>query len=389
MEEPKEIIMQKCKNCGIVKPHTKEFFKVDNRVPSGLRKVCRVCSYKYKKKVKPVPKEGFRFCLHCHRELPETDRYFPTDKSCKTGLKGTCRECSPSYKNFLEEGQVTWNVWTKEENEIFAERYPLYTNEELIEKFYPEETYKGLGDKANYRKLHKTQETKLRMNKIKSINFMGENAPNWGMRMSDETKKKLSIAKKGKYTGTDSKIYGIKRSQEICDNLSKRNIESGYWSGDNNPRHEDPLFGEENGRWKGGVKIVYEFLRGNIAQWKRDSMKACDYRCVISGKPFDNIHHLYSFKRIVEEIFETLQLPIYQTMGEYTEEERESMLNLLDKLHKKYGLGVCLTENIHKLFHHTYGYFDNTPEQFDEFKERYVKGEFKQMNYNIEEEEAI
>lgn len=371
-----EVIMQKCKNCGEVKPHTKEYFKIDNRVPSGLRKVCKVCSYKYKKQVKPIPKKGFRFCLHCKRELPETDRYFPADKGCKTGLKGTCRECSPSYKNFLEEGQITFRVWSKEENDIFAVRYPLYTNEELIEKFYPEEMYKGLCDRASRKDIHKTKETKLRMNAIKSINFMGENAPNWGTHMSDETKMKLSIAKKGKYTGTDSKIFGIKRSQEICDNLSKRNIESGYWSGENNPRHETPLFGEENGRWKGGVKIVYEFLRGNIAQWKRDSMESCNYKCVLSGVNFDNIHHLYSFKRISEEIFEILKLPIYQTMGEYTEEERKSMLDLSNELHKKHGLGICLSKELHTLFHHTYRYFDNTPEQFNEFKQRYLKDEF-------------
>jgi len=384
-----EIIMKKCKHCGELKPHTSDYFTKDSRVPSGLRNVCKVCAYTYKKKVKPIPKEGFRFCSDCGRELPETDRYFPTDKKCKTGLRNVCRECNPSYKNFLKEGQITFRVWSKEENEIFAERYPNYTNEELMEKFYPKETYKTLGDRANYRDIHKTQETKLRMNKIKSINFMGENAPNWGTHMSEETKKKLSIAKKGKYTGTDSKIYGIKRSQEICDNLSRLNIERGLWNGNLNPRHVDPLFGEENGRWKGGVKIVYEFLRGNIAQWKRDSMENCNYKCVLTDAPFDNIHHLYSFKRIVEEIFETLNLPIYQTMGEYTEEERGNMLNLLNDLHKEYGLGVCLSKEMHTLFHHTYGYFDNTPEQFLEFKQKYLDGEFKQQLNNIITEEAI
>lgn len=370
-----EVIMQECKNCGEVKPHTKEYFTIDTRVPSGLRKVCKVCSYKYKKQVKAIPKAGFRFCNKCKRELPETDRYFPTDKGCKTGLRNVCRECNPSYKNFLEEGQITFRVWTKEENNIFAERYPHYSNEELIERYYPEETYKSLGDRASRRDIHKTVETKLRMNKIKSINFMGENAPNWGTHMSEETKKRLSIAKKGKYTGTDSKIFGIKRSQEICDNLSKRNIENGYWAGETNPRHINPLFGEDNGRWIGGVKIVYEFLRGNIAGWKRDSMESCNYKCVVTGEDFDHIHHLYSFKAIAEEVFEILKYPIHQNMGDYSEDERLCLLSTLHELHKKYGLGVCLTREIHEIFHDVYGYFNNTQEQFEEFKSKYIKDE--------------
>jgi len=47
-------------------------------------------------------------------------------------------------------------------------------------------------------------------------------------------------------------------------------------------------------------------------------------------------------------------------------------LNLINytciELHYKYGLGVCLCEKEHKLFHSIYGRKNNTKKQYDDFK---------------------
>lgn len=56
---------------------------------------------------------------------------------------------------------------------------------------------------------------------------------------------------------------------------------------------------------------------------------------------------------------------------DYTEDEIEIIINKFFEIQSKYPLGVCLRKDVHKLFHDTYGYGDNTPEQFYEFLSKY------------------
>lgn len=108
----------------------------------------------------------------------------------------------------------------------------------------------------------------------------------------------------------------------------------------------------------------------------------CNYNCVITGKNFKNIHHLYPFRNIVNEVFDNLGLPIKSNVSDYTEIQFIKIKNELHRLHNYYGLGVCLIKPIHKLFHDTYGYTNNTCEQFLEFVNRFNNGEFNQWLNN-------
>lgn len=127
---------------------------------------------------------------------------------------------------------------------------------------------------------------------------------------------------------------------------------------------------ENSSNWRGGISHLYEFLRARILEWKKESMRACGFKCVITGTEFNAIHHLYSFDLILGETMKTLNIPIYSQINQYTNVELEQIEDLFLKLHNKYGLGVCLCEEEHKLFHSTYGYGNNTPEQFEEFKQK-------------------
>jgi hypothetical protein len=143
------------------------------------------------------------------------------------------------------------------------------------------------------------------------------------------------------------------------------------------------LKGKENGRWEGGIKELYYDLRDHLQEWKESSMKVCNYRCILTGESFDEIHHLYPFKDIVVEVFQTLKLDMRKTIGEYNDEEVILIYKTLLEIHNKYPLGACLCKDLHKLFHDEFGYYHNMPNQFEEFKNNYFDGKY---DYLLEDE---
>jgi hypothetical protein len=135
--------------------------------------------------------------------------------------------------------------------------------------------------------------------------------------------------------------------------------------------------GSKGSNWQGGKTYLSKNIKPLMKEWKKESMKNCNYKCVITGKRFDDIHHLYSFHLILEEAINELKLKYKSTIGEYSNEELIAITNKVKEIHKKYPLGVCLTKEIHDLFHKLYGIRNNTPEQFYEFKQKIESGEIQ------------
>lgn len=113
-----------------------------------------------------------------------------------------------------------------------------------------------------------------------------------------------------------------------------------------NPRWNPNLTEEErmkNNKDKRDSKYYY---------WRRKVYERDLFTCQITGeKSKGNIvaHHLNGYDNFEEERFD------------------------LDN-------GITLKDDIHKLFHHLYGYGNNTREQFEEFKIRYLNGEFREVS---------
>lgn len=127
-------------------------------------------------------------------------------------------------------------------------------------------------------------------------------------------------------------------------------------------------------RWNGGITELNHYLRHYLNRWKIESAKACNFLCIIENKPFEVIHHLYSFNSLVSDTLNSLDLPIKSKVCEYTESEilsiKDKFLELQDR-----SMGVCLTKKAHDIFHSYFGAGNNTSEQFEEFKQRIASGE--------------
>jgi hypothetical protein len=368
-----------CSKCQRELPMNTDYFfkKKDNS--DGLTIKCKECMGKeFTNKLTKIAKEGYKFCIKCNRELKATISYFPPDKMCKDGLRNVCRECGKDG-HFMEEDYVPKKWWTEEENERFKELYPHYTNEELIEIHYPDLTLKTIMDKAYLLGVVKSDDTRKRSHKIQGEKLYGENHFQFGRELSNETKLKLSLSRKGKYVGEKSYWFGRKRSLDQKLYMSKIVKEREQWKGENNPRHIDPLKGERNGNWQGGISELYAHLRRNIAEWKIASIKSSKYKCVITGGEFDDIHHLYSFDSIVQDTLSNLNLSLEQSINLYTPEELKMIEQECLRIHME-NIGVCLRRDVHILFHKIYGYGNNTLEQFKEFKDKYLNNELEEVN---------
>jgi len=136
----------------------------------------------------------------------------------------------------------------------------------------------------------------------------------------------------------------------------------------------DKYKGENHPNWKGGLTLINKLLRNKLNDWKQESLKNNNYKCAITDKNGSlEVHHLYSFQKIVYKTFEFLNMvnKLHTNIGELTPEEIKLIENTFIKIHNNYGLGVCLKPEVHKLFHEIYGY-DNTLQQFIKFKQMFV-----------------
>jgi hypothetical protein len=160
------------------------------------------------------------------------------------------------------------------------------------------------------------------------------------------------------------RYHNIKRGQGICK-------ECGY----------EKRSGTNHYNWNGGTSSLSEYLRHKINPWKYDSLKQYNFKCALSGSKSKSVivHHLVSFSEIVKETLDSLSLDFKENISLYTEKELELISNKCLELHYQNGLGIPLLPSLHDAFHREYLYGKNTKEQFEEFRQRYLAGEFSDV----------
>lgn len=135
--------------------------------------------------------------------------------------------------------------------------------------------------------------------------------------------------------------------------------------------------GSNSTNWQGGITPITFYVRRFIRDWQIESGKSNNFKCVITNKPMEVIHHLYPFNKILKETIKKYSIKLKDTIGEYTFEELDFIVEKFLEIHDSFGLGVPLTKAVHKKFHKLFGNRDFTPEQFEQFKQKIASGEIK------------
>lgn len=262
--------------------------------------------------------------------------------------------------------------WTKEEIDILFKHYK-YGNLQTISELLPNRTYSAIRSKAERMNLQTRfywSDDEIRILKefypICSLNEMMKKLP----RRSRET----IIVKASEYNLKNVCKYQDWEIDFIVNNwetMSDKDIAIHL---------NKPYRGIIGKRLAMGLLRIKEdscyedicdYLRHNNLFWKKASMKSCNYQCVLTGKRFSDIHHIYGFNKIVAETISILNLDITKSIDSYTDKELREILDTFRIIQNQYPLGVCLTKELHMLFHNQYGYGDNTEEQWIEFKNTY------------------
>src|SRR5690625_3761976 len=115
--------------------------------------------------------------------------------------------------------------------------------------------------------------------------------------------------------------------------------------------------GSNNSMWN-GLSPLKQYLRGQLTDWKKESMEHYDYKCTITGKPFHDNHHITSFHNIVERTMHITGLPIHDEIGKYNNDELDRIVEVFHGLHKLYGHGALMSKEIHDSYHNQVGRHD-------------------------------
>lgn len=287
-----------------------------------------------------------------------------------------------SFKNVKKNSYF----WTDEEVDLLKEHYGEWNINDLYLYMNKRHSKKAITTKAIKLNLTKSQEWTEN-----ELNILKENysyIPKEKMLKLLPSRTEASIALKAqnlgiksyaylneKYTEEDKKFiidnFGVLTDEEIANCLGKTK------NGIRDQRYSLGLLYLKKDYSK--YTNIMNFFRAHIYEWKEQSMKKCNYCCILTGSKDFEIHHLYSFNSICDEVFsklEELSKLKSNNIQDYSKEELDEILTIFKDTHNKYPLGICIRKDIHKLFHKIYGQGGNTPEQWYNFVEKYKNKEY-------------
>lgn len=269
------------------------------------------------------------------KRFPNVSRHAINSKMSKLGISFDNKN-KTSSNNF---DYVNRTKWTKDEEEIVEKMYSKYPIEELV-KVLPNRSKDAIILRANKLGL-------LSYNKINTLWTEEQKqyiADNWEL----EPDKIMAIKL--------NKTFRAVKAQRESLGLYRRDMSSTSYP------------------------TLAKYLRGQNQKWKIDSMRNCDYKCVLTNSKDFEIHHLYGVSNIIEDIFKQNKDLYKESFSDYSQEEFSFILEKFLEIQSNYPLGECIDKKLHVLFHSLYGQYYNTPEQWNRFKDDYLKGIYKNID---------
>lgn len=267
--------------------------------------------------------------------------------------------------------------WSKEEEKLLEELYENSTIDELRIVF-PYRTDRSISRKANNMGLTKNESTQKRIASINSRRGYVDKFPHITREILYELyiNKKLSTRDVGKKLGCGNGLV-IKRLKMYGIPVRKRVGDESFTAEERRAKWGRPL--SEHNLWRGGVTPINDILRTATNEWRYETLKSHNFRCIVTGEETHDlhVHHVRPFYEIRDEAIAELGLSDRNTVSDCTDAEIESLKALISKKHEGEE-GYPIKPELHRLFHSLYGN-DTSRADFYEFKARYQSGEFNEL----------
>jgi len=275
------------------------------------------------------------------------------------------------------------NKWTDNDCNKLLQNYSVLSKEELLELF-PDRSWSSIVTKACKLNIVRREpwseyENNLLISVYENtdINDVFNMFPNRTPNAIKLRAEKLGLSSPNCIIWTDEQLQFIKDNWMI---LSDYDMGKKLGKTKNAVKRQRNLLGlHRQDKTQQTYENISKYIRGNIYQWKKDSMKQCQYCCVLTGSKDFEIHHLYPVNKLINSIFINNNIE-YKNFNDYTQNELNNILKLFIIEQNKYPLGECVRKDIHSLFHRLYGQYNTTIEQWKQFKNDYINGVYK--NYN-------
>ena len=287
------------------------------------------------KSFKKLNKELKRVCACCGKKLNETYKRNVCPSMCKSYLNGTRVKFNCEYCGRKSTDKATHY---NKVNHHFCSKECRYKWQKNNLKGNKNPNWQG-GDvycKCDYCKkdihMKKYEYNNLKhhfCNKECYVKWLSEQESFMkGKHHSLETKNKLSKIRKDKIAKGEIKPWNKGKK---CPQLTR----------ENNPNWNPNLTDEER-----VIKRKYK----EYEYWRTEVFKKYNYTCQLSHQKGGQlvVHHLNGYG--------------------FNKEQRLDINN-----------GIVITKELHILFHKLYGNKNNTKEQFEEFKQRYINKEFEEV----------